>query len=61
MSPDPLLVRIVVLVVTVAWTVALFVSLYNHEYDGLIYVSPPMGLVVGYVTGVRILRKNGIS
>ena len=59
MRPDPLLIRVVVLVVTASWAVALFVSLYTHEYDGLIYASPPMGLVVGYVTGVSILRKNG--
>lgn len=59
MNPDPLLIRIVVIAVTLSWSIALFVSLYTHEYDGLVYASPPMGLVVGYVTGVRILRRNG--
>jgi hypothetical protein len=34
--------------------------MFTHEYEPVIYVSPPMGLVLGYVTGVRILRKvNG--
>ena len=60
MTPaEPLLVRIVVLVVTTAWAVALFSSIYTREYEAVIYSTPPMGIVVGYVTGVRILRKNG--
>lgn len=60
MTPvEPLLVRVVVIVVTLAWTITLLASLYTREYEPLIYASPPMGLIVGYVTGVRILRKNG--
>lgn len=59
MSPEPLLVRLVVVAVTLAWTIALLTSLVTGDYEGLIYASPPMGLVVGYVTGARILRRNG--
>ena len=60
MTPEPLLVRIVVVTVAAAWTFALVASILSHDYQGLIYTSPPMGLVVGYATGVKILRKvNG--
>ena len=46
--------------VTLVWAACFLDAFLAHEYDALIYVSPPMGLVVGYITGVKILRKiNG--
>lgn len=45
---------------TLVWSVVFIASLFTREYEPVIYVSTPFGLVVGYVTGVRILRKvNG--
>lgn len=58
--PDRELVKFVVVAVTIVWALAFIMGFYSHDYEPLIYASPPMGLVVGYVTGVRILRKmNG--
>lgn len=46
--------------VTLVWCLAFIAGFVSHDYEPLIYASPPMGLVVGYATGVRILRKvNG--
>ena len=57
-SPSAVLVNFVAATVTLVWALVFVVTLYTREYDPLIYVSPPMGLVIGYVTGVRILRHT---
>lgn len=58
--PSTLISNFVTIVVTLVWAIVFIVTLYTREYDPLIYVSPPMGLVIGYVTGIRILRRvNG--
>lgn len=48
----------VVTAVTLVWVVVFLASLVTREYTPLIYVSGPMLAVVGYVTGVTIIRKG---
>lgn len=48
----------VVLCVTVVWTVVFVASIFTKEYAPLIYVSGPMLAVVGYATGVTIIKKG---
>lgn len=54
---------LVVGAVTAVWVVVFLASIFTKEYTPLIYVSGPMLAVVGYVTGVSIIRKgaNGAS
>ena len=48
---------LVVTAVTAVWSIVFLASIYTREYTPLIYVSGPMLAVVGYVTGVSIIRK----
>jgi hypothetical protein len=43
--------------VTLVWVVVFLASIFTREYTPLIYVSGPMLAVVGYATGVTIIRK----
>lgn len=49
---------LVVFAVTTVWVVVFMASIFTKEYTPLIYVSGPMLAVVGYVTGVSIIRKG---
>ena len=49
---------LVVGAVTLVWTVVFLASIFTREYTPLIYVSGPMLAVVGYATGVTIIRKG---
>ena len=45
---------------TIVWASLFLASIFTRDYQPLIYVSPPMGIVVGFITGIRILRRvNG--
>ena len=48
---------LVIMSVTLVWSVVFLASIYTREYTPLIYVSGPMLAVVGYATGVSIIRK----
>jgi hypothetical protein len=52
------LTLVVVCAVTVVWTVVFVASIFTREYTPLIYVSGPMLAVVGYATGVTIIKKG---
>lgn len=52
------LTLVVVVAVTVVWTVVFVASIFTREYTPLIYVSGPMLAVVGYATGVTIIKKG---
>lgn len=52
------LTALVVSAVTVVWVTVFFASIFTREYTPLIYVSGPMLAVIGYVTGVTIIRKG---
>lgn len=49
---------LVVGAVTAVWVVVFLASIFTKEYTPLIYVSGPMLAVVGYATGVTIIRKG---
>lgn len=49
---------LVVAAVTAVWVAVFIASIFTQEYTPLIYVSGPMLAVVGYVTGVSIIRKG---
>ena len=55
------LTAMVVTAVTLVWVVVFLAALYTREYTPLIYVSGPMLGVVGYVTGVQIIRQKGAA
>ena len=52
------LTAFVVGAVTLVWVTVFLASIFTKEYTPLIYVSGPMLAVVGYVTGVTIIRKG---
>ena len=52
------LTALVVGAVTFTWVVVFIASIFTKEYTPLIYVSGPMLGVVGYATGVQIIRKG---
>lgn len=53
-----MLTALVVGAVTLVWVTVFLASIFTREYTPLIYVSGPMLAVVGYVTGVSIIRKG---
>lgn len=53
-----LLQAIVGLTIVTAWIVALFVGLYNHDYEGLQLVTPIMLLYAGYMFGDALFQKR---
>lgn len=56
------LTAMVVAAVTAVWVAVFIASIFTREYTPLIYVSGPMLAVVGYATGVSIIRKgNGAN
>jgi hypothetical protein len=52
------LTAMVVGAVTLVWVTVFVASIFTREYTPLIYVSGPMLAVVGYATGVSIIRKG---
>jgi uncharacterized membrane protein len=49
---------LVVGAVTLVWVTVFVASIFTREYTPLIYVSGPMLAVVGYATGVSIIRRG---
>jgi predicted transcriptional regulator len=49
---------LVVGAVTLVWVTVFVASIFTREYTPLIYVSGPMLAIVGYVTGVSIIRRG---
>lgn len=56
--PHPYLVAFVVTSVTTAWVFALVVAVFTSSYQALIIATPLEGAIVGYATGMKLL-KNG--
>jgi hypothetical protein len=49
---------IVVLTVTVIWSLSILIGFLEHTFEAALYTTPLMGAVVGYVTGIRMWRNG---